>query len=188
LEPLIHFAFPFVLSLSTQARLRWAFLAGLIGVLPDLDVLFFAHPSPSHSILPSLILAAASLTILNRSKLRTPVLLSAMGLGSHGLLDLTENYVPIIWPLSQDVYQLVLTARLHMRSSSSITWALEILGRPYDYAVFRSLDTWIFTAQGLTIAAILLATGVALELRRRAAPPSSQIEKAESSPLPANEK
>ncbi|MCP8305254.1 MAG: hypothetical protein H3Z50_07320 [archaeon] len=40
MEPLVHLAVPFAINSLLGLRLRWALVAGLVGIMPDLDVLF----------------------------------------------------------------------------------------------------------------------------------------------------
>jgi len=157
MEPLLHFAIAFALAALLRLRLKWALTLGLVGILPDVDVLLFMHRSVSHSILPPLLLLL-SLPLLWRS-LRVKALLSAVSLGwaSHSFLDFIDNYTPILFPLSSKSYRLVFESNLVIESSPSVSMSLTVLEEPYNYGVFTYFDAPLFTAGGVAIGLILIA-------------------------------
>jgi membrane-bound metal-dependent hydrolase YbcI (DUF457 family) len=165
MEPVLHFAIPFAIGSILRLGLRRSLLLGVIGILPDLDVLLLMHRSITHSITPSIILALISL--LPRAVLLGSILrLSALGWASHTFIDFMEGYTPILWPLSQNSYRLVFESRLHVESQPAIYLAFRILEEPYNYGVIASLDAPIFTAEGLLIASLLTALALFIPRKR----------------------
>jgi len=167
MDPSLHFAIPFAVVLLLGFRLRWALVAGLMGAAPDLDILLFTHRSVTHSVLPAAVLMAVSALAIRKPRLSSPIALSAASWGSHSLLDFSEGYVPLLWPLSEDAYRLMFVFKLHMASSPSVTWTFEILRKPYDYGAFTILDASVLTAEGLVLAAIILAMSLAVRWNLR---------------------
>lgn len=165
MEPLLHFAIPFTLAAILGLTLRWAFLAGFIAVLPDMDVLFYAHRSISHTLVIPIILLIASLPLQNRPKLRFPLQLTGLSLASHVILDFFHGYTPVLWPISNVAYTLVFDLQLHMGNNPPMSLNFNLLQEPYKYGGFTTLDAVFFTAEGFIIATVLIA--IALLWKRR---------------------
>jgi len=155
MEPLLHFAIVFTLAAVMRLRLKWALALGLVGILPDFDVLFFMHRSVSHSMLPPLLLLLAS-PLLWSSRIKTPLLAVSLSWASHGFLDFIDDYTPILFPLSSKSYKLVFESTLFMKSSPFISMSLRVLEKTYNYGVFTSFDAPLFTASGLAIGLLLI--------------------------------
>lgn len=164
MEPVIHFAIPFAIVSLLGLRLKWAFLAGLVGILPDFDILFLMHRSISHSVLPALALLLIPL-IWKNSRLQLPLQLSSLGLSSHVILDLIDGYTPILWPVSQSSFKLVFESRLIIESFPMLYFKLNLLERPYEYGTFVTFDAPLFTAEGLIIAFLLIALSIVVSSR-----------------------
>ncbi|MEM3437410.1 MAG: metal-dependent hydrolase [Nitrososphaerales archaeon] len=161
MEPVIHFAIPFAIATLLGLRLKYAFLVGLISLLPDFDVLFFIHRSVSHSLLIPLALLFISL-LWKKSRLQLPLQLSSFGLSSHVILDFINGYTPILWPVSQNSFKLVFELRLLIESFPMLYFNLNILERPYEYGTFITFDAPLFTAEGLAIASLLIALSIVI--------------------------
>lgn len=157
MEPLLHFAIPFALAALFRPKLKWVLIVGVIALLPDLDVLSFMHRSISHTLLPALLLLPPSLLLRKRAHIKLILPAISLGWGSHVLLDALGGYTPLLWPLSQNTYQLTFQSTLAMQSSPSISLSLQVLQQPYDYGVFTTLEAPLFTASGVAIALVLIA-------------------------------
>jgi hypothetical protein len=162
MEPLLHFAIPFAIASLLGLRLKWSFLVGLMGLLPDFDVLFLMHRSVSHSLLIPLILIFISLIW---KKFRLQLQLSSFGLGSHAILDLIDGYTPILWPISQSSFKLVFELRLFIKSFPMLYFKMNLLERPYEYGFFTTFDAPLFTAEGLAIAFLLITLSIVISSR-----------------------
>lgn len=164
MEPLLHFAIPFALATLLRLRLKWALMMGLVGVLPDFDVLFFMHRSVSHTMLPALLLFLASLLVWRSSRVRVkaPLLIVGLGWGSHVFLDFIQWYTPILWPLSSKSYMLVFESTLFMESPPYISWSLRVLEKTFDYGPFTSFDAPLFTASGAAIGLLLITLALSI--------------------------
>ncbi len=97
---------------STIWRRGGAF--GILGALPDVDLVFRAHSGPTHSIGAAMILGAAVWLIARACSWREPLRLAIacmLAYGSHVLLDWLANdtTVPIgimaLWPFSREHFQ-----------------------------------------------------------------------------------
>ncbi|MEM2238085.1 MAG: metal-dependent hydrolase [Candidatus Caldarchaeum sp.] len=161
MEPVLHFAIPFALGSMVRLGLKRSLLLGLLGILPDFDV-FYMHRSISHSVIPSIILVLVSFLPWNY-RLRSVLRLSALGLGSHVILDFTGGYTPVLWPLSQNSYKLVLESKRHIGSLPTLSFMFKILEQPYNYGVLTNFDAPIFTAEGLLIAFLTVALAITIQ-------------------------
>jgi len=162
MEPLLHFAIAFALTLLLGLRLRWALALGLVGILPDIDVLFFMHRSVSHSILPPLSLLLLSLIAWRSSRLKVPLTAISLGWASHSFLDLIDDYTPVLFPLSSKSYRLVFESNIIIGSRPSVSMSLTTLEKPYNYGAFTYLDAPLFTASGLAIGLILITLALSV--------------------------
>ena len=169
MEPSIHFAIPFAVASLLGLSLRWSFLAGLIGIIPDFDVLFLVHRSISHSLLPAILLLFILLLLKKISflnpRFQIPVLISSLGLGSHVILDLIDGYTPFLWPLSENAYYLIFELRLLIESFPTLYFNVNLFERPYGNDVFTTLDAPLFTAEGLILALLLITLGLVISSR-----------------------
>lgn len=162
MEPIIHFAIASTLGLS----LRWSFLAGIIGVLPDLDVTLHVHRSISHSLAPTILIILLSLILWNKTKTRLTMYIVSLGWASHILLDLVGGYTPLLWPFYDRSIKLLMEVRLIMESSPSLRLFIGVEEQPYYLGAFKSLDAPILTVEGITLASLLVIIAVTLDLKR----------------------
>jgi len=156
MEPLLHFAIAFALAALLRLKLKWALTLGLVGILPDLDLLLFMHRSVSHSILPPLLLLALPF-LWTSSRVRPLLLTVSLGWASHSFLDFTDDYTPILFPISSKSYRLVFESSLFIKSHPSVSMSLTVLEKPYNYGVFTYFDAPLFTASCVAIGLILIA-------------------------------
>ena len=99
-EPLLHFAIPFVSLRAFGLGFRKVLFVSLIALTPDLDVLFQVHRSQSHSfVVLALVVLPLLMLTWNRKSLRSLVLLGAFGLFAHLVLDLFQTFTPALWPI-----------------------------------------------------------------------------------------
>jgi membrane-bound metal-dependent hydrolase YbcI (DUF457 family) len=81
---------------------------GVLGMLPDIDLLIGAHRGPSHSLTAALIVGLAVLAVTRQGAL---ALASAASYASHVLLDWlgSDTSPPIgvmaLWPVTRDYYE-----------------------------------------------------------------------------------
>lgn len=91
-------------------RTLWRRLAifGVLGMLPDIDLLIGAHRGPTHGLGTALIVGLAALAVTRNVRLSAA---AAAAYGSHILLDWlgSDNSPPIgvmaLWPLTREHYQ-----------------------------------------------------------------------------------
>lgn len=154
-EPLLHFVVPFVSLRAVGVDLRKATFASFIALMPDLDVLFEIHRSPSHSLVVLGLVMLAFLTLTWKRKTARPlVLLAAFGVFSHLLLDLFQTSTPLFWPLMSQPVSLWPDPSFHM-------WSEVLVWYPASW-----LDAPLITAEGLGISLLLLAPTVIQIVRR----------------------
>ncbi|MGH9310652.1 MAG: metal-dependent hydrolase [Vicinamibacterales bacterium] len=98
------------LAVASMPGIIWqrvAFFA-VLGMLPDIDLLFGGHRGPTHSLGTSLI---AGLTLLAFTRNPRLSLASAAAYGSHTLLDWlgSDSSPPIgvmaLWPITREYYE-----------------------------------------------------------------------------------
>jgi len=162
MEPILHFAIAFAVAALMRLRLKWALALGLVGILPDFDVLFFMHRSVSHSMLPPLLLLVASPLVWRSPRVKASLVAVSLIWASHGFLDFIEGDTPILFPLSSKSYELVFESTLFMKSRPFVSMSLRVLEKPYNYGVFTSFDAPLFTASGVAIGLILIALALSV--------------------------
>ena len=157
-EPLLHFAAPFVTLKALGLDWKSALFASLIALTPDLDVLFSVHRSFSHSaivllaiVIPILILTRKNATIRNIT------LLAAFGIATHLILDLFQTGTPLLWPLYNRSIEINTSIDLHIGSPSNIIPSVAVETKPTNFASFQTFDAPLITAEGTGIALVLLA-------------------------------
>lgn len=112
-------------------------LFGVLGALPDLDLLSTFHRGSTHSV--GAVLIVAGIAALSRARIRL-VLACALAYGSHVLLDwLSQDGNPPIglqalWPFSHDYYQaqwqlFMATSRQYYRGWTFVLHNLRAIGR-----------------------------------------------------------
>ena len=157
-EPLLHFAVPFVSLRAFGLDLRKVLFASLVALTPDLDVLFQVHRSQSHSLI---VLALVVLPLLvltwNRKGLRSLVLLGAFGLFAHLILDLFQTSTPLLWPILNQSIWISVMLNFHMGSAPLITGGATVKVEPTVIEHFTSFDEPILTAEGIGLSLVLLA-------------------------------
>jgi membrane-bound metal-dependent hydrolase YbcI (DUF457 family) len=123
--------------------------------MPDLDVFFNSHRSPTHSlIVVGLVLLGLLALTWRRKTARSLVLLAGFGVFSHILLDLFQTSTPLFWPLLSLSLQLWPNPEFHM-------WSTVLLWYPSTW-----LDAPLITAEGLGISLVLLAPTIFTILRQ----------------------
>jgi len=156
MEPTLHIAIPVALMLIQRQRFRLCLLAGLGGILPDFDVLFMAHRSVSHSLLIASIPLLLGIFLLRRRTIGLVLTATSIGWVSHVLLDFIGGLTPILWPITNYSYGLVLELQLHISSYPSILLNAKLLQEVYNYGLFNSFDAPIITAEGITLSILLI--------------------------------
>lgn len=160
-EPILHFAVPFasLAALRTDVGWRKILFASLVALTPDIDLIFHAHRSQSHSLVLLAIVALPLLILTrNRKTMRTLVLLGAFGVLTHLILDTQlivdfPDSTPLLWPFF-----------------SQFQWASTL-----DLQVGESLDAPILTIPGLVISFMLMTPSLAMILRDRTASRKERI-------------
>lgn len=159
-EPLLHFTLPFLLARS-RLSFRESILIGLAGLLPDLDSLIRIHRWATHSLVLSSIIFLGAYIIIHfrykRYKLFTLFLFLAIAL--HILMDLSQAYTPILYPLTEYSYWMNIEVNIRIGDNiepTSNIWIKSIRG---EFREFEVLDAPLFTSVGLIISiTIILAT------------------------------
>ena len=117
---------------------RWGALFALLGMLPDVDLLFGAHSGPTHSLGSAVIVGLAAYALSGKSRIGFA---AATAYASHTLLDWlgTDSSPPIgimaLWPLSREYYQ----SGLHVFHAISRRYWLPEIWEHNSRAVAREL-------------------------------------------------
>ena len=156
-EPLLHFVVPFVSFKAFGVDLRKAFLASLVALTPDADVLFHIHRSQSHSVIVLAVILVPLLVVTrNRKGARTIILLCGLGVLSHLVMDLFQAPTPLLWPLLND--SLMVSGGLNIQIGSVPTLAATggVATGQSTIGYFSTLDAPLVTAEGVGISIVLL--------------------------------
>ena len=158
MEPLVHFVVPFAALMLAGVEFRRALPISFFALLPDFDVLFLVHRSPSHSIIVMSMVAVPFLLLTYKFKLKVYgyALLAFASAASHLALDVFAGFTPLLWPLSG--YSVWIKTELagYIGSSPSLALSAQLLTEPITFQPFQSLDAPLFTGEGLIVSAVLL--------------------------------
>lgn len=151
---LSHYALSFLIS-SRVGKFKYALLFALIGLLPDIDVLFRIHRWFTHSLI---LLACVALIVLSvilrfRRGLLTHTLFAFTLYALHTVLDLLMAPTPIFWPLVSVSYVL----RIGINGSVSaegvtLTSTIEVRTTTTDFTPKTSLEGPLISETGVVVA------------------------------------
>jgi len=157
-ELALHFAVPFALA-APGLGVRRATAVSLISLLPDLDVFFHVHRSPSHSVIILLVASLVGVGLVGRLKPRFLGLASAgcLALLSHPLMDVFSTYTPILYPLTLESVYVDFEGRLTIGGSATPSSTTQVNTTPTVFESFQRLDAPIFTSEGFIVSLLLVA-------------------------------
>ena len=157
-EVLLHFSIPFSAVFSITGRLRYAFLAGVFGIIPDLDILFGIHRSPTHSIPVLLAVAVPVLVMLSsrNSRFLKASKIGLFGILTHPILDLFDGYTPILWPLSGYSPWIKFSVEAYLSSTPSLNVDCQVLWQPTIFHPVETIGGVLVTPLGAVISAALM--------------------------------
>jgi dolichol-phosphate mannosyltransferase len=135
---------------------RKAVLAGVIAVLPDLDVFFHVHRSITHSAIVLLVFAlpVAYLAYKGGVGRRTSALMVA-SLISHPILDMFQTYTPILYPFLGSVFVDVKAGFL-FGGGLKPYFELSVHTAAFNFTPFTSIDGPLFAHETLPVSLVLI--------------------------------
>jgi hypothetical protein len=157
-EPLLHFAVPFVTLRALGVDWKSSLFASLLALAPDLDVFLSVHRSFSHSAIVLLLLLIVPILMLGRNHrtIRNLTLLAAFAVTTHLVLDTFQTYTPLLWPLYDRSIQIDTSLNLHLGGTQSLIPSIAVQTEPTDFTSFKTFDAPLITAQGTGITIVLL--------------------------------
>ena len=157
-ELLLHFAVPFALGVPVLG-VRRAIVVSMISLIPDLDVLFHLHRSPSHSVVLLLIPCLVAVGLVSRLKPRFLglALAGSLALLGHPVMDVFSTYTPILYPLMLKSVYIDFQGRLTIGGSATPSSTAQVNTTPTVFEVFQRLDAPIFTSEGFIVSVLLVA-------------------------------
>jgi len=167
-ELLVHFAVPFTLT-SPILGVRKALIVGLVALIPDIDALLHIHRSITHSLIFTLAIGIPILAIilLVKPKLASLTLASLLSVLSHLILDFTQTYTPILYPLIQSSINLDVKGGVIIGSSINPYININVNMKPVDFTPFTSLDAPLFTSDGLALSIMLISIPILYTYRHK---------------------
>jgi hypothetical protein len=145
---LTHFAIAFAL-IAPFLGIKKALIAGIIALLPDIDVLLHLHRYISHSIIVLLILTLPIAYLIS--------------LITHPILDMFQSYTPILYPLFSSIFIDVRSGFL-LGKEISPYFDLIIHTKSFDFTPFVSIDGPLFTNETLPISFVLIIVPILYSL------------------------
>ena len=156
-EPLLHFAAPFVTLKALGLDWKSALFASILALTPDLDVLFFVHRSASHSVIVLLAIVLPILILTRKNPtLRNLTLLAAFGVSTHLIMDTFQTDTPLLWPLYDRSIKVELGLNFHIGSAGTLIPNVTVQTKPEEFTSFQTFDAPIITPEGLGITIVLL--------------------------------
>lgn len=166
---LSHYALSFLIS-SRVGKFKYALLFALLGLLPDIDVLFRIHRWFTHSLIPlaCVALVASSVILRFRRGLLTYALIAFTLYALHIVLDLLIAPTPILWPLVSASYVL----RIGINGSVSaegvtLTPTMEVKTTTTDFTPRTSLEGPLISETGVVVAVAVFAFLITETLLRK---------------------
>ena len=152
---LTHFAVVFALT-SPFLGTRRAFAAGVIALLPDLDVLFHVHRSMTHSAIFLLLFALPTAYLAHKGGVGWKTLaLVVASLLSHPILDMFQDYTPILYPFSDAVFVEVKAGFLFGEGINPF-FDLNVYTTAVNFKPFASLSGSLLLPQTLPLSLALI--------------------------------
>jgi hypothetical protein len=157
-ELALHFAVPFALT-APVLGLRKATVVSFLALIPDLDVFFHVHRSPSHSVILLLVVSLAAVGLVSRLKPKFLglALAGSLALLSHPLMDVFSTYTPILYPLMLTSVYVDFEGRLLIGGSATPSSSAQVNTTPTVFESFQRLDAPIFTSEGFIVSLLLVA-------------------------------
>ena len=154
----MHFILPFVALLLLGLDEKKAFLMGLLGIVPDLDVLFLYHRTLSHSVV---VIGLFCLPfILYCWRVRPHRLgdswLCFLVLASNPLLDVFFGFTPVLWPLYPYAVSLRMGLNIHIGKESTLSPFLDFDRIHADFNQRLFIEGSLFTNESVIITLIFM--------------------------------
>ena len=166
-ELLLHFAVPFSIS-APIVGVRRATVVGVIGMLPDVDVLLHVHRSMTHSLIILTVLSLLPLYVayfkLNEKQLAP---LSFFSLTIHPIMDMFQTYTPILYPFSNYSFQVNIRGGALISQSVVPYVQFQITSTQTNFQKFLLMDAPMFTSEGFVVSLLLIATPVIFSFLRK---------------------
>lgn len=152
----------YVVSLFISSRVtkfKYSLLLALVGLLPDLDVLFRVHRWFTHSIVVAITvftLLFLIVYIINRRFLKY-VVLSASLYFLHIIIDIFIASTPLLWPLTDKGYKLAIELNSVLSMDRiSIEPNVVLIVKNIDFNVKHHIEGPIISTEGTLITIIIL--------------------------------
>jgi membrane-bound metal-dependent hydrolase YbcI (DUF457 family) len=160
---LTHFAIAFAL-IAPFLGIKKALIAGIIALIPDIDVLLHLHRYISHSIIVLLISTLPIAYLISKIgiKWKTSILM-IIALITHPILDMFQSYTPILYPLFSSIFIDVRSGFL-LGKEISPYFDLIIHTKSFDFTPFVSMDGPLFTNETLPISFVLIIVPILYSL------------------------
>ncbi len=173
---LIHLALPIAALIIVGFDRKLVLLFCPLAIIPDLDVIFGAHRSVSHSLfaLGAISIVLILYAIYFKPRWKAPAIIVSLLLLSHPLMDIFTGPTQLLWPIDS-YYYLLIEAPIITLSPLSIdfnSFSIQFLVyTPQEVGEIMIEPFSIFTNEGL-IALIVIGVAVLYWIIRiRKAPP-----------------
>ena len=164
----MHFVLPFVAFMLLGLDLRRALPIAVLGIVPDLDVLFLVHRSVSHSVI---VIGLVTFPFFMYSWKFKPEWLSTtwlcfLALSSNPILDLFFGFVPVFWPLYPFSIWLKVGLDVRLGSDFILIPFLNFVQVPTVFNRRNLIEGGLFTSESVIIT-IILMTPIIYRLLRK---------------------
>ena len=152
---LAHYALG-VLVAKTRVSAKWALVLGLIGLLPDIDVLLRIHRWLTHSLVVVVLVATPLLVLINlhwRDKLGL-ALLALLIVTLHLVMDVFTGSTPILWPLIDSVLVKVTVNGVTSSTGVTIIPSLAVITSRPDFTQREIIEGPIITELGAILVVV----------------------------------
>lgn len=165
---LAHYALS-ILVAKTRFNTKKALLLGVIGVLPDVDVLFRVHRWITHSILVATLVALLALFLAYRYRRKyfEYTLIAVVLYLFHILLDVFNAPTPILWPLLNQSYSVTIGLDgLLVRDGFALKPKIEVVVDTVDFIQLEYMEGPVVGEAGL-MAGVTLVFILVIEVLER---------------------
>jgi len=154
LPDLVTHYFISLLICSRGTRLKYALFIALIGLLPDVDVIFKIHRWFTHSLIVVITFAIPLLIIiyLKIGKVLKYFVYSLIIYSIHIILDVFTASTPIFWPLIPESFYVEVSVNAKVSETLTFSSSFNIETYPTDFVVRDYLEGPLLNEVGLIIA------------------------------------
>ncbi len=157
MDVFLHFLFPYAILTLIGLKAEKAIPLALLGIVPDLDILFYVHRSPSHSavvITAAFIIPIIAAWLYRREYLHYAIL-GYLSTVSHPIFDMLGGYTPILWPLYNQSIMISIQLILRINPVIQLEPQFAVKQIPITFPQIETFHALVFNGPGALMATLI---------------------------------